>query len=206
MENISSSEENVILICCENHFHKDNNEGNINSYIISSIIYLKNKKKGTCRDNVFEYISDIHLINNCKKKYDTIIDKLLQDELICKRTYAKKETLNIVNSMQQLPEPEVGSENRNENLKEDKLHIRSDFVQLKAFIESEFIDIKSYVKQNIDNSSSTSQLERLICNMETEIVFLWDEIKNKNKIINNLLGNFSKPQNLSYNNSNFNFP
>ena len=108
--------------------------------------------------------------------------------------------------MQQLPEPEAGSENRNENLKEDKLHIRSDFVQLKAFIESEFIDIKNYVKQNIDNSSSTSQLERLICNMETEIVFLWDEIKNKNKIINNLLGNFSKPQNLSYNNNNFNFP
>ena len=38
--------------------------------------------------------------------------------------------------------------------------------------------------------------------MEEEIVFLRDEIKNKNKIKNNLLGNFSKPQNLSYNDSN----
>ena len=28
-----------------------------------------------------------------------------------------------------------------------------------------------------------------------------DEIKNKNKIINNLLGNFSEPQKLSYNDS-----
>ena len=33
-------------------------------------------------------------------------------------------------------------------------------------------------------------------------VFLRDEIKNKNKIINNLLRNFSKPQNLSYKDSN----
>ena len=41
--------------------------------------------------------------------------------------------------------------------------------------------------------------------MEAEIVFLRDEIKNKNKIINNLLGNFSKPQNLSYNDSNKTF-
>ena len=45
--------------------------------------------------------------------------------------------------MQQLPEPEAGLENGNENLKEDILHIRSEFVQLKAFIESEFIDIKN---------------------------------------------------------------
>ena len=44
--------------------------------------------------------------------------------------------------MQQLPEPEVGLGNGNENLKEDILHIRPEFVQLKAFIESEFIDIK----------------------------------------------------------------
>ena len=41
--------------------------------------------------------------------------------------------------------------------------------------------------------------------MEAEIVFLRDEIKNKNKIINNLLGNLSKPQNLSYNDSNKTF-
>ena len=41
--------------------------------------------------------------------------------------------------------------------------------------------------------------------MEAEIVFLRDEIKNKNKIINNLLGNLSKQQNLSYNDSNKTF-
>ena len=33
-------------------------------------------------------------------------------------------------------------------------------------------------------------------------VFLRDEIKNKNKVLNNLLRNFSKPQNLSYKDSN----
>ena len=32
-------------------------------------------------------------------------------------------------------------------------------------------------KKNIDNSSSTSQFERLVYNMEAEIVFLRDEIK-----------------------------
>ena len=79
--------------------------------------------------------SDIHLVNICKKGYDTVIDKLLQEELICKRTYAKKETLNIVNNMQELPEPEADLENRNKNLKEDIFHIRSKFVQLKAFVE-----------------------------------------------------------------------
>ena len=77
MEDISSSEENVTPICRENHCYKDINEGNINCYIISSIIYLKNKKKGTCRENVFKYISDIHLVNICKKRYDAIIDILL---------------------------------------------------------------------------------------------------------------------------------
>ena len=153
----------------------------------------------------FKYISDIHLVNICKKRYDTIIDKLQQEELICKRTYAKKETLSIINNMQQLPKPEAGLENRNENLKEDILHIRSEFVELKAFIESQFIDIKNYAKKNIDNSSSTSQFERLVYNMEAEIVFLRDEIESKNKIINNLLGNFSKSQNLSYNDSNKTF-
>ena len=78
-------------------------------------------------------------------------------------------------------------------------------MELKAFTESEFIDIKSYVKKNLDNSRNTSQFERLVGNMELEIVFLRDKIKNKNKIINNLLGNFSKPQNLSYNESNKTF-
>ena len=147
----------------------------------------------------FKYISDIHLVNICKKRYDTVIDILLQGEVICKRTYAKKETLCIVNNMQQLTKPEADLENRNENLKEDILHIRSEFVELKAFIESQFIDIKNYAKKNIDNSSSTSQFERLVYNMEAEIVFLRDEIKNKNKFLNNLLGNFIKSQNPSYN-------
>ena len=35
---------------------------------------------------------------------------------MCKRTYAKKETLNIVNNMQQLPKPEAGLENSNEKM------------------------------------------------------------------------------------------
>ena len=70
--------------------------------------------KGTCRDDVFKYISDIHLVNICKKRYNTIIGKLLQEQLICKLTYAKKEILNIVNNMQQLPEPEPSLENRTE--------------------------------------------------------------------------------------------
>ena len=38
--------------------------------------------------------------------------------------------------MQQLSEPETGLENRSENLKEDIHHIRSEFMELKAFIES----------------------------------------------------------------------
>ena len=58
--------------------------------------------------------------------------------------------------MQQLPEPEAGSEIRNENLKDNILHIKSEFVELKAFTESGFIDIKNYIKKNIYNSSSTS--------------------------------------------------
>ena len=70
--------------------------------------------KGTCRDDVFKYIRDIHSVNICKKRYNTIIDKLLQEELICNFTYAKKEILNIVNNMQQLPEPEPSLEKRNE--------------------------------------------------------------------------------------------
>ena len=61
-------------------------------------------------------------------------------------------------------------------MKEDILHIRSEFVDLKAFIESEFIAIKN-VKENFDNGSSASQFERLVRNMEAEIVFLQDEIK-----------------------------
>ena len=45
IEDISSSEENDIPICCENHCYKDINEGNVNSYIISNMIYLKIKRK-----------------------------------------------------------------------------------------------------------------------------------------------------------------
>ena len=74
----------------------------VTSIVISSLVsFTLKKEKGTCRGNVFKYISDIHLVNICKKTYGTIIDKLLQEELICKRTYAKKETLNVVNNMQQ---------------------------------------------------------------------------------------------------------
>ena len=58
--------------------------------------------------------------------------------------------------MQQLTKPEADLENRNENWKEDILHIRSEFVELKAFIKSQFIDIKYYAKKNIDNSSCTN--------------------------------------------------
>ena len=47
-------------------------------------------------------------------------------------------------------------------------------MELKAFIKSEFIDIK----KNYDNSSSTFYFQRLVGNMEAEIVFLGDAIKN----------------------------
>ena len=49
-------------------------------------------------------------------------------------------------------------------------------MDLKAFIESEFIAIKN-VKKNFDNSSTASQFERLVRNLEAGIVFLRDEIK-----------------------------
>ena len=86
---------------------------------------------------------------------------MLQEKFICKRKHAKN-----------LPELEAVLEKRNENLKEDIRHISSEFMELKAFIESEFTDIKNYVKKNVDNGGSTSQFERLVGNMESEIVFL----------------------------------
>ena len=46
------------------------------------------------------------------------------------------------------------------------------------------------------------QFERLVGNMEGEIDLLLGKIKNKNKITNNLLENFNKPQNPTYNESN----
>ena len=49
------------------------------------------------------------------------------------------------------------------------------------------------------------QFERLVGNMEGEIVLLLGKIKNKNKIINNLLENFNKPQYPTYNESNKTF-
>ena len=55
-------------------------------------------------------------------------------------------------------------------MKEDILHIRSEFVDLKAFIESEFIAIKN-VKENFDNGSSASQLERLVRNNSIFSIF-----------------------------------
>ena len=61
------------------------------------------------------------------------------------------------------------------------------------------------MEKNIDSSSSTSQFERLVCNMEAEVVFLRDETENKNKFINNLSRNSSKSQNLFYNDSNKTF-
>ena len=67
-----------------------------------------------------------------------------------------------------LLEPEAGSENRTKNLKEDIHHIRCAFIELKAFTMSEIIeitDIQKYAKKNLDNSSSTSKIKRLIGNM-----------------------------------------
>ena len=45
---------------------------------------------------MFLNISDIHLVYICKKRYNTIIGKLLQEELIYKHTYAKKETRKVL--------------------------------------------------------------------------------------------------------------
>ena len=59
MEDIVSSEENVIPICCENHCYKDINEDKINIYIISGIIYLKLKRK----EHVVTVISNISVIS-----------------------------------------------------------------------------------------------------------------------------------------------
>ena len=45
--------------------------------------------------------------------------------------------------MLQLHESEAGLKKRNENLIEEIRHIRSEFMELKAFIGSEFIGIKN---------------------------------------------------------------
>ena len=45
MEDIISSEENVVPSCGENHCYKDIHDGKVNSYVISWIIYSKKKNK-----------------------------------------------------------------------------------------------------------------------------------------------------------------
>ena len=64
MEDIISSKESVVSDCCESQSYKDVNEDINNSDIVSSIINLKNNKKATRSEGLFEYISDIHLVNS----------------------------------------------------------------------------------------------------------------------------------------------
>ena len=160
--------------------------------IIASIQTLKRKKKRCGRDEVFELLKDSDTVT--KETFDKLLNQLINSNSVKLNTVGNREFLSL---------PTESNKRNQQNHIENHFNVGNCFKNLKSVITDEFESLKNiFLKEVIifKNELLQSSIaktpenhsERLIGHLEIQILFLQRELKEKNQLVNSLLDQISK--------------
>ena len=163
--------------------------------IIASIQTLKRKNKRCGRDEVFELVKDSTDDDTVTKEtFDKLLNQLINNNSVKLNTVGNRECLSL---------PTKSNKKNQQNHIEDPLNVENCFTNLKSVITDEFESLKiSFLQEVITFKNKLLQTslaktpenhsERLIGHLESQILFLQRELNEKNQLVNSLLDQLSK--------------
>ena len=163
--------------------------------IIASIQALKRKNKRCGKDEVFELVKDSTDDDRVTKEtFDKLLNQLINSNPVKLNTVGNRECLSLPTEsnkrhQQNHLENHLNVENRFKKLKSD---ITDEFESLKKSFLKEVIIFKNELLQSSIAKTLENHSERLIGHLESQILFLQRELKEKNQLVNSLLDQISK--------------
>ena len=162
--------------------------------IIASIQTLKRKNKRCGRDEVFELVKDSTDDDTVKETFDKLLNQLINNNSVKLNTVGNRECLSL---------PTKSNKKNQQSHIEDPLNVENCFTNLKSVITDEFESLKkSFLQEVITFKNKLLQTslaktpdnhsERLIGHLESQILFLQRELNEKNQLVNSLLDQLSK--------------
>ena len=163
--------------------------------IIASIQTLKRKTKRCGRDKAFELVKDSNDDDTVTKEtFDKLLNPLINSNSVKLNTVGNRECLSL---------PTESNKRNQQNHIENRFNVENCFKNLKFVITDEFESLKnSFLKEVIISKNELLQSsvaetpenhsERLIGHLESQILFLHRELKKKNQLMNPLLDQISK--------------
>ena len=163
--------------------------------IIASIQTLKRKNKRCGRDEVFELVKDSTDDDTVTKEtFDKLLNQLINNNSVKLNTVGNRECLSL---------PTKSNKKNQQSHIEDPLSVENCFTNLKSVITDEFESLKkSFLQEVITFKNKLLQTslaktpdnhsERLIGHLESQILFLQRELNEKNQLVNSLLDQLSK--------------
>ena len=163
--------------------------------IIGSIQTLKRKNKRCGRDKVFELVKDSTDDDTVTKEtFDKLLNQLINSNSVRLNTVGNRECLSL---------PTESNKRNQQKHIENRFNVENCFKNVKSVITDEFKSLKkSFLKEVIifKNELLQSSLaktpenhsERLIGHLESQILFLQRELKENNQLVNSLLDQIYK--------------
>ena len=163
--------------------------------IIASIQTLKRKNKRCGRDEVFELVKDSTDDDTVTKEtFDKLLNQLINNNSVKLNNVGNRECLSL---------PTKSNKKNQQSHIEDPLNVENSFTNLKSVITDEFESLKkSFLQEVITFKNKLLQAslaktpenhsERLIGHLESQILFLQRELNEKNQLVNSLLDQLSK--------------
>ena len=163
--------------------------------IIASIQTLKRKNKRCGRDEVFELVKDSTDDDTVTKEtFDKLLNQLINNNSVKLNTVGNRECLSF---------PTKSNKKNQQSHIEDPLNVENCFTNLKSVIADEFESLKkSFLQEVITFKNKLLQTslvktpenhsERLIGHLESQILFLQRELNEKNRLVNSLLDQLFK--------------
>ena len=172
--------------------------------IIATIATLKIKNKKCGPEEVFNLVKDSLETGLTRENFNECLGDLISNKSVKHNTINSRECLS-------LPKDEINHDDSNNDdtishddtiTHDDTCVLKEDFnsYQVKCIKELQNVkdaflkklsDIEQNLEKNLEKKEYDEKYERLLNQLEKENLFLKDEIIRKDKIINNLLDNFS---------------
>ena len=177
--------------------------------IIDSIKEIRDKRRRPDKESIFHHITSLVATNISKEYIEHIIDNLLHSNIIInKKTRANNDSYHLNVNIDKTPcesQSKIihdynicdNDATTDETYTESKISLQyeklqAEFIDMKRVFSKEIADLKERVKNQALKSNSAKVNLNQSCKgdkVESEILYLRDENKNKNIIIKNLLEN-----------------
>ena len=167
--------------------------------IIATTQTLKRSKKKTGNEEVFNLVQSSIEYDVSREQFDETLTTLVKDNSIKSNTVGDRVCLSLPKDQQENNmEPQANTLTSENNMKEEFYNFKEDFMEESKELKTTFFaEVNSFknqiltsheILQSTSQNSETTEMIRL----REDILFLKEQIRNKDKVIDSLLCQLSK--------------